>query len=185
MSDPWSDAIAEAYASAPLDDEIISTLEMRHPALTEPIRVALWLGDIVKYDDEGQPIFGINLRLENDAPVNGGAVVTFISCAFDFALPDQQEGQLPSVEISVDNVAHVISPQLDTLIGIKQKLEVTYREYLLSDLDAPQYILRGLSMSGIKSNLTRLTGTASFADLINLNFPSKVYRPEEFPGLVQ
>jgi hypothetical protein len=185
MSDPWTDAIEEAYASAPLDDDIISTLEMRHPSLTEPIRVALWLGDIVKYDDDGQPIFGLKLRLEDDAPLNKGEIVTFVSCAFDFSLPDQQEGQLPSVEIGVDNVAHVISPQLDTLIGIKSKLEVIYREYLLSDTNTPQYILRGLTMSNIKSNLTRITGTASFADLVNLNFPSKVYRPAEFPGLLQ
>ena len=183
MDDAWSEAIAEAYASSPLDDEIISTLELRHAQLLKPIRVALWLGEIVEYDEDGQPIFGISLTLEDDAPANPGQQATFYSCAFEFSLPDQEEGRVPTVEVQVDNVAHLLTPQLDALIGTKSKMEVTYREYLASDTTAPQYILRGLTMQNISSNLSRISGTASFANLVNLNFPSKVYQPSEFPGL--
>lgn len=177
MQDPWTGAIAEAYASAPLDDVILSTLELDHPALAEPIRVVADLGAIIGEADN-QPVFGHMLRLET------GEVVKFIACSFGFALPAQQEGQVPTVQISVDNVAYIISPQLDTLLGTRAKLTVIYREYLASDPNTPQFILPGLSMSSVTSDLNQLTGTASFADLVNRNFPNKVYRPAEYPGLV-
>lgn len=183
MSDPWSDAIAEAYASAPLDDVILPTLELRHPNLVEPIRIVADLGEIIGEADD-QPVFGHMLTLEADAPINPGASVKFIACGFDFSLPSQQEGQIPTVQIAVDNVAYLISPQLDTLIGTRAKLEVIYREYLASDPATPQFILSGLSMTNVSSDLNQLTGTASFADLVNRNFPGKVYRPSEYPGLV-
>ena len=184
MIDPWSDAIAEAYASAPLDDVPLSTLELRHPSLVKPIRIVADLGEILD-DNDGDIIFGHKLKLEADAAMNPGEVVEFIACGFGFNLPDQQEGQLPSVQVTVDNVAYLITPQLDDLIGIRAALEITYREYLASDPDTPQFILNGLTMTNIGSNLTQLTGTASFADLVNRNFPGKVYRPMEYPGLVR
>jgi len=181
--DPWSDAIAEAYASLPLDDVILSTLELRHPSLVKPIRIVADLGDILT-EDGGDIVFGHKLKLEADAPLDPGASVDFIACGFGFSLPDQQEGQVPSVTVSVDNVAYLITPQLDALIGVRATLDITYREYLASDPDTPQFILGGLSMTSISSNLTQMTGTASFADLVNRNFPAKVYRPVEYPGLV-
>jgi hypothetical protein len=177
MADAWSDAIAEAYASAPLEDVILSTLELSHPALAEPIRVVADLGEIIGEADE-QPVFGHMLTLET------GEVAKFIACGFGFALPAQEEGQIPSVQISVDNIAYLITPQLDGLLGSRAKLEVVYREYLASDPSAPQFILPGLSMANVTSDLNQLTGTATFADLVNRNFPNKVYRPSEYPGLV-
>lgn len=182
MADPWTDALAEAYASAPLDDVILSTLELRHPSLVKPIRVVADLGDVLDEAD-GDMIFGHSLKLEADALADPGEFVDFIACGFGFTLPDQQEGQLPSVTITVDNVAYLITPQLDALIGVRASLEVTYREYLASDKTTPQFILNGLTMTSIGSNLTQLSGTASFADLVNRNFPAKVYRPSEYPGL--
>lgn len=185
MADPWSDAIAEAYASAPLDDVPLPTLELRHPSLAEPIRVVADVGSVLGEDEDGQPIFGHMLRLEDDAPADPGKVVRFIACGFDFALPDQHEGQLPTVSVGIDNVAYLITPQLDALIGVKASLQVTYREYLASDPNTPQFLLAGLSMKSVRSNLTRLTGSASFADLINRSFPSQVYRAADYPGLTQ
>jgi hypothetical protein len=40
MTDRLTDAIAEAYASAPAGVVVIDTLELSHPSLASPIRVA-------------------------------------------------------------------------------------------------------------------------------------------------
>lgn len=181
MVDPWSDAIAEAYASAPLDDVVLFTLELRHPTFGVPIRIVADLGETLHTDPE--LIFGHRLKLEADATANAGETVEFVACSFEFSLPDQQEGQLPSVSVAIDNVAYLITPQLDALIGVRAELELTYREYLFSDPETPQFVMNGLIMSNINSNLTRLTATATFADLVNQSFPSMVYRPILFPGL--
>lgn len=183
MSDPWSDALAEAYASAPLADIILATIELRHPSFDSPLRLVADTGQILSLDPE--PVFGHMLTLEADAPENGGESVQFFACGFDFSLPDQQEGQLPSVNVAIDNVAYLLTPELDKLVGVRAKLALTYREYLASDPTTPQFILNGLTMSNVASNLTRVSGQASFADLINRSFPGVVYRAKDFPGLVQ
>jgi len=162
----------------------LSTLELRHPSLEKAIRIVADIGEILS-DNAGDVIFGHKLKLEADAPADGGLSIEFIACGFGFSLPSQQEGQLPTVQVTIDNVAYLITPQLDDLIGTRASLEITYREYLASDPDTPQFILNGLTMTSISSNLTQLSGTATFADLVNRNFPSKVYRPSEYPGLVR
>jgi hypothetical protein len=184
--DIWSEALAEAYASAPPEEVILHTLELRHPSFTEngvvtPVRVVRDFGELL---EEGDPdLFGHLLTLELDAPSDPGQTVRFLACMFDVSLPGQTEGKLPEVEITLDNVTRQVSKYLDAATEEQVPVELTYREYLASDKTAPQFILNGLTLSRVKSNVLRVTGTASFVDLVNKSFPGKVYRPEEFRGL--
>jgi hypothetical protein len=67
MPDPTiSDALAEAYASAPSDQVIYHTLEIWHPAFTLPIRI---VRDYVALD----------ARIEAGAVRDAGAMVTFVA----------------------------------------------------------------------------------------------------------
>jgi hypothetical protein len=184
----WSLAIQEAYASAPTDVIILYTLELRHPSFVDsdgnpaPIRLVRDYGVLL---EEGDPdIFGYELKLEDDAPMDAGETVKYVSCMFDFELPSQQEGSLPTIEIIIDNVTREVGKYLDDVVELDTNIEVTYREYLLNDLEVPQFILNGMSIQSIDSTVTRVTATASFADLVNRNFPGKLYRPEEFRGLI-
>jgi hypothetical protein len=186
--DIWDQAIQEAYASAPSGEIILYTLELRHPSFVDsngdltPIRLVRDNGELL---EEGDPdIFGYDFTLEDDAPVNAGEVVRYVSCMFDFELPAQQEGSLPTIEIVIDNVTKEVGKYLDSVVELDTSIEVTYREYLLSDLEVPQFILNGMSIQSIDTTVTRVTATASFADLVNRNFPGKLYRPEEFRGLI-
>lgn len=182
--DIWSAALQEAYASAPVSEVILHTLELRHPSFVETaVRVVLDYGD--QYVIGGELLDGHYLTLENDAPIQSGQTVFFQSCMFSMDLPEQKEGSLPSIEIELDNVTRQIMGYLDAAIGTKAPMELTYREYLSSDKTMPQFILGGLSMKEVKSNLGKVTGTAQFSDLVNKNFPGKIYRPGEFQGLVQ
>lgn len=186
--DIWEQAIQEAYASAPVGDIILYTLELRHPSfinlssVVEPIRVVSDYGVLLESGDPD--IYGYNLFLESDAPADAGAEVPFVSCMFDFELPAQQEGALPTIQIKINNVSREISQYLDNAVNFEDPIELTYREYMLSDKSQPQFVLDGMNIQMIKTNVTSVTATASFIDLINRNFPGKIYRPTEFRGLI-
>jgi len=187
--DIWGQAIQEAYASAPLEEVILYTLELRHPSfvneddVVQPIRLVRDYGELL---EEGEPdIYGWNLTLENEAPLNGGELVKFVSMMFDFELPAQQEGSLPSIEIKIDNITREVSKYLDDSVELNSPIELTYREFLMTEPNEPQFVLNGMTIQSVKSNITSVTATASFADFVNRNFPSKLYRPQDFRGLIK
>ena len=99
MPDPTlDDAIREAYASAPADEVILDTLELRHPTF---------------FDEEGQPTAirvvrdhkDLVARLEDDAPMNAGEAVTFRRCAFELRLAPIETVAVPEMELAIDNVS--------------------------------------------------------------------------------
>ena len=71
-----SEALREAYASAPSDVVILHTLELRHPSFI---------------DDNGLPMAirvvrdnqNLTARMEGTAPLNAGEMVEFIAMGFD------------------------------------------------------------------------------------------------------
>lgn len=190
--DIWSQALQEAYASAPVTEVILSTLELRHPSFIQdgqltPIRVVAEYGTLIEESNDPniEDMYGWKLGLEDDAPVQGGQIVNFISCMFSFKKPDQTENTLPSFSVSIDNATSLIMQYLDDAITARAQLDMTYREYLASETQQPSFVLGGASLKDIKSTAQRVTGTARFADLVNRTFPKTVYRPDEFRGLVQ
>ncbi len=95
-----SDALAEAYASAPAQEVILHTLEIRHPSFITPIRVVRDHRDLTA-------------RLEASAPVDPGGEVTFIGFAFDFVLPELGKSKSPEIEIVLDGASGEIVSYLD------------------------------------------------------------------------
>lgn len=166
-----SDALAEAYASAPADEVILHTLEIRHPSFTQPIRV------VRDYHD-------FTATLEADAPVDPGAEVTFIAMAFDFILPEVAKATSPEIEISLDNVGGEIIAYLDAAAQTPELIEVTYRPYLASDLSGPQMDPPlTLVIRSVTADIFRVRARAGYADLANRKFPAQVYDTQRFPGL--
>lgn len=182
--DIWGEALQEAYASAPTSEVILHTLEFRHPVFgNSPIRLVRDHGEEVTIG--GETFYGFYLTLEDDAPIQASQSVFFQGCMFNFDLPEQKEGSLPTITVELDNVTRTITSYMDQAIGHRAVMEMTYREYLLSDRTAPQFILGGFSLREVTSTVNRVTGTAQFGDLLNRNFPGKIYRPDEFRGLLQ
>jgi hypothetical protein len=126
-------ALAEAYASAPKGQIPLDTLELNHPNFTQPIRVVRW------------PVTGpapriFDLCLEDDAPINPGAVVQFIGFPFDLKIPEssnETEGTFElrlSVHQEIDQVlmAAVLNPGIITAI---------YRQYVTGlELEGPSAV---------------------------------------------
>lgn len=167
-----SDAIREAYASAPADQVIYHTLEIYHPAFSVPIRVV-------------RDNTALDARLEAGAPRNAGSVVTFTAYAFDVVPPEQMSSALPQLEIAIDNVSQEIIAQIELAVTSPQPATVIYREFLSGHLDEGPETDPPLEMTILKISATpyQIKATAGFQNLLDLKFPSIEYDLETFPGL--
>lgn len=166
-----SDALEEAYASAPSSEVVLHTLEIRHPDFTQPIRV------VRDHQD-------LTATLESDAPLNPGEEVTFIRMAFDFVLPEVMKSASPEIEISLDNVSGEVVAYMDAAANSPDLIEVTYRPYLASDTSGPQMNPpMTLIVRSVTVDVFRVKARAGFADIANRKFPNQVYDTERFAGL--
>lgn len=169
-----SEALKEAYASADVNDVVINTIEIRHPAFTEPIRVV----------SDYAPI---EAKLEANAPANGGEIVTFQPFAFEITLPEMMDKGIPELQLRIDNVSREIIKNIELAISAPEKLEVTYRAYLFDDRlihgphnDPPLH----LTITSIEADAIAITAKASIADFVNKKFPNEEYDDTRFPGLI-
>jgi hypothetical protein len=173
MPDPTlSAAIQEAYASAPVDQVIYHTLELWHPAFSQPIRVV-------------RDFNALDARIEAGAARDAGLVVTFIGYAFDIVPPDQSTSGLPQCVIEIDNVDREILAQIDAAIVTALPITAIYRSYLSDTASVGPENIPPMELTLISINATpfRLKATAGFPDLVNLRFPKLDYDLETFPGL--
>lgn len=172
MPDPSiSQALAEAYASAPSDEIVYHTLEFRHAAFSTPIRVVRDNADLTA-------------RLEASAPEDPGVMVTFIGYAFDLVRPEVSATGAPQCTIEIDNVSREILANIDLAMTSIEPIEVTYREYLGSDLEGPQNDpTMTLQIVSITADVFRVRAVAGFPDVANRRFPREEYTLSRFPGL--
>lgn len=182
-----SEALKEAYAHASVEDVILHTLELHHSSFTDPVRVVNDFGTLLQASATygGLDIYGHSLTLESTAPRNPGEAVEFVGLYFNMELPAQSANQLPEVRITLDNVTREVSQYLDEAVESNEPITVIYREYLLNTPTVVQFKLEGLDIHKVTSRTNTVTMSAVFADLTNKSFPDRVYRPEEFPGLIQ
>jgi hypothetical protein len=181
-------ALAEAYASAPASEVVLSTLELRHSSFDVPARIVRDYGTLQgsNLDSEGvsYDIYGHLLTLEDTAPINASETVLFQACMFDFTFMEQRDGQLPELTISIDNVTHLLGSALDEASLSNEAIALTYREYLSSDFSFPDYVLNGLTLKQVTAKMFRIEGSAGFFDIVNRNFSNRIYDLATYPGLV-
>lgn len=177
-------ALAEVYASAPLDQLDVDTLEIWHPSFVDdqgnPAPIFLAIG----YDADPEAPF--RARLEPDAPRRAGELIEFVAAAIKFQRPDVEEGQLPQIKLELDNVDRAIVQYIELAQGQPAPIEILYRPYLLSDPSAPQMdppLM--MEVVAIEANVFTVSLSASMADVFNFPFPQTVYTPDRFPGLLR
>ena len=160
-----SQAIKEAYASAPADVVIYHTLAIEHPAFSQPIYVVRDFADLTAHLETGEE-------------------VTFVRFAFDLKKPELSPEGVPQCQVEIDNVSREILANVQLAVSSTEKITMTYREYLSTDLSGPQNDPpMQLTVSSIKANVYRVTATAGYGDLNNKRFGVD-YTDERFPGLV-
>jgi hypothetical protein len=188
---PWEEALREAYNAAPLSAVVLPTIELRHASFIDndnqpfAIRFVRDYGTLIEEGVDGAPaIYGWYLKLEPDAPMQANQTVMFQSCMFDFRLPEQLESKTTGIELSFDNVTALVSSYLDRAIQYKSTMALIYREYLADTPNVVQLKMDNLSIKSISANIFKVTASASYIDLINKKFPNKLYRVDEYPGLL-
>lgn len=175
----YKEAIAEAYASADLSEIILDTLELRHPNFVDDNGNPTAIRIVVAYEN-------YSLKLEQNAPVNGGQFVTFIGCPFQFTLPSWDETTVPQLQIKIDNVDRRITKYLEEASTSIIPIGVTYRPYLASDPSGPQMDPPfSFVLSKVVVDVFQVTGTATTNDVNNWAFPNDKYTAARFPGLVR
>lgn len=168
-----SAAIKEAYAAAPADVVTLHTLEFRHAAFSEPIRV---VRDHVDH----------TCTLEAGAPVNPSEAVLFVGYGFDVTPPEVTDTANPEVVITIDNVTQEIEDNINAALQTTDLVQVTYRPYLSTDLSAPQMDPPlTLTLTQISADNYAVTARARMGDFANRKFPGEEYTPVRFPGLVR
>ena len=205
MPDPaLSEAIREAYASAPADVVVLHTLEIWHPSFIEdgvakPIRVvrnyedtATWLGlggeevqaVLDGLSDEARRKVGLVARIEAGAARDAGLLVSFVALGFEMELPPVDTIPVPEIVVTLDNVGREITRHLDAAAISQDAIEVTYRPYLSTDINGPQMDPPlTMTLSEVEVDVFRITGRARVLDIGNKSFPSAIYTIKKYPGL--
>jgi hypothetical protein len=167
-----SQALKEAYAAAPDNVVAYHTLEIYHPAFTQPIRVV-------------RDFVDLSAKLEASAPRDASTYVTFVGFAFDIVPPEVSATGVPQCQVTIDNVSRDIVANLELAIASNQPITMIYRLFLSTDLTGPQNNPpMTLSVINMQADVFKVTATATFGDLVNRKFPGQNYTTERFPGLV-
>jgi len=177
--EPWSDAWAEAEASAPPAERECNTLELIHPAFVDE---EIGQFSVRAVAETFEDTF---FTLEEGAPLNGGESVKFKAIPFMADHPEWEEGKPPEVRISIDGVGRDLSPYIKPASRTRANMRVILRQYLLDDPSAPAY--GPLEMVGRDVTVTaqRVDCTIRIDDLTNTKFPSLIYTIRRFKTLRQ
>jgi hypothetical protein len=169
-----NEALLEAYASCPPSARVYHTLEIWQASFAAPARIVANVGDDMT--------FGI----EASAPRDAGSMVTFTACPLQADYPEQREGQPPSTKIKIDNVNRELVPLIRAALGVRQYIDILYREYLGSDLTEPAYGPVEFELRNVQMVGASLSGTAMVRNLQNKRFPrlNKNYDYVQFPSLL-
>lgn len=169
--DDWGDAIKEAYASAPSEEVIYHTIELRHDSFVDPLRFVL-----------GQE--SITSVLENTAPQNPGEWVKFEPMSFGFSLPEMKDRVQPVLNLTIDNVSQEIVIVLEEAIKDPTPISITYRPFVGSDLSRPMMDPPiSMVLSQVSVTDTTAEGRATFEDVLGKKVPAYKYTRDKFPYL--
>lgn len=173
------EAIAEAYASAPQDVQILHTVEITHKTFTTPAR-------LVRYPLDGFKPREFAMRLEDNAVFDPGQVVTFIGVPFDVKLPEKSSDTPGEFTFHVSGVGDLLDVNLENAALEGGTISAVYREYVVGEeLRGPASWWPGISLRSpyIDPQSGDLYATGSVLDWLNRRF-GRLYTPSRYPALV-
>ena len=179
MNDLLQKAIAEAYASAPVEVQMLHTLELNHKSFTQPARVIRW-----PVTDNTPDVF--QCLLEDTAPYDPGKVVEFIGAPFEITLPTQSTDETGQFSIRIDNIGDRLDEDLEAAALSGGQITAIYREFIkgTEGTDGPSSIWEGINIKNPRLEGQTIVTDGSILDWMNRPF-GQLYTPEKYPGLVR
>jgi hypothetical protein len=176
MSDPtYDEAWAEAAASNRRNAGRLVTLELLHPGIVaEGVMV---------------PVRAIaarrarQLRLEDNAPVDAGELVTFEPLGFTSSMPVRAANGAVTCKVSISNIGGRIWPYIEKAVEVQADAMLILRQYFKSDPDTivvgpVRFVVTGVTMSnGI------VEGDCSIDTNADVMVPSLKYTADRFNNL--
>jgi len=160
-----SQVLQTVYASAPLNQVIIHTLELAHPAFDNgAIRLCQGFDDVT-------------------ATLEDASTVTFTASGFGVSLPSRAVKGRQDLQFQLDNVTGEALRQVKAAQEAGGEIGVTYRVYLASDLSAPAQPPTVMTAVSVDATALSIKVVASFHDLVNKAWPRRFYTPDFAPGL--
>ena len=143
-------------ASAPADT-LLTALEIRHPAVAEPVRV---VNDTVGRRIEGRD---------------------YVALRFDARLADDVAGQAPQAELAIDNVGRALTQWIEAAHG---GIGATVRVMLVLAIDDPPVEWEvTLDVAGMNVDQERVTARLGFDPLLGRAAVALRHDPQTSPGL--
>lgn len=167
-----SEGLAEAAAVAPVARAMLSTYELWHPTLAEPVRIV---------NDHAHLL----ATIEAGAPRNAGEQVWFLACPVTATRPEESDtAASPEVTLSVANVSGALSDALKAARGSLVPWSIIERVYASDDTSGPA-VLPPLTLALTAATLTAAGAsvTASFSDSVNSAVPRASFTSTQYPGL--
>lgn len=138
-------------------EEAVYLLEITHPQLGSPVRIARDAQDVVS---------------------NGN---TYIGLAFDIQLPEDLAQSLPRAPIRIDNVGRELTQWIDQSKGGKGA-QVRVMQVMRDDPDTIEYDVT-LDLLNVRQNGAHVIGELGYEDTLNLPALAETYRPDNIPGI--
>jgi len=171
-----TDALKEAYATAPDDVILLPTLEWRHSTFKTPEGRPAPLRIVRNYQE-------IRASLESNAPVDpGGTNIQFLPVGFESQPPARIPGQNIELVIVVDNVLPWIGEYVEAATQLQEPVFVRYRQYRSNALTEPDYIFE-MTLAVVTTRQNELRATCTLPDYFNRPFPKRFYNHVTAPFL--
>lgn len=162
-----SQAMAEAYASAPAQRAVLQTLTLTHSAFDADVHI---VADHAAF----------TAKLED-----GVTEVTFQPVAVQMEWPEESDAAaVPSVRLAIDGVSQVVLPQLDLALSTIEPIIVTPRVYASDEPDGPAHnVAANFELTSATVTETRVSCAAAVDDAANVSYPAVTYTRAMYPGL--
>ena len=149
-------------------------------AVTDSNDLATWYDTIITVTDA--TTLTLDVALEGTAADNATIKKyrDYLPYPFELELPDDLQGQLPTVKLKIDNITREVSETLRN-----QSVAPTVKMYIvLADTpDFIEYETPGLSWVMTEIDSMFIQGTLSGPQILNTSYPMEDFSPSTFPTL--
>lgn len=174
----YSEALQEAYASAPTNVVILQTIEIRHPHFEDEHGNAMSIYLTQNGED-------IEATIEDGHPIDSGKKVKFLSCPFELLKPGKEPGVIPQLKVQIDNISADINKHLEMAVSEEIPITIVLREYLSTDLSHPESLPLEFEIADTDLNKFIVVFTCKISVFTDKAVPTVEYTSATFPNLVQ